>query len=59
MLEIERDSTINNLENDLNRKLNSLFPKEEAINVGTKNSIKHISLEEALRELLEINKSIS
>ena len=54
--QIEKDPTIKKLEQDVYAKMQSLLPKEE-IQPKITNSVVSLSFEDALKELVEIEKN--
>jgi hypothetical protein len=55
MPSIERDPTINNLERELFKKFQEISPPEEI--VYNKKTVSSVSVEDAIKELLELEKS--
>lgn len=53
--QIERDPTIKNLENDVLSRIRSLIPQERCVNIP-QNTISSLSVEDALKELLDFSK---
>jgi hypothetical protein len=55
MPSIERDPTISNLEQELFKKFQEISPSEER--VYNKKTVSSVSVEDAIKELLELEKS--
>jgi hypothetical protein len=58
MPQIERDPTINKLERDVMQQLQEIMPKEDTIQ-QPQTLIKTLSPEEALKELMELEKAMT
>jgi hypothetical protein len=55
---IEKDPTINKLERDVMSQMASLMPKEDVSPIINSPSVKILSPEEAIKELIELEKSL-